>query len=99
MTDSRRNADHLKQEKLRLAEFVEKGVEDLRNFCLPGAAMQINELGIQINQQKEENTNLQQQITELRKENSQLQQLLIICNKKLGALEEAVGSYGPKTKK
>jgi len=82
-----------------MAEFVDKAVEEIRGLCLPAAAMHLQELGIAINQQKEENVLLQQQITEMRKENSQIQQMMILCNKRLGALEEAVGSYGPKTKK
>jgi hypothetical protein len=82
-----------------MAEFVDKSVEDLRTYCLPGAGAQVQELAILINQQKDENTILQSQITEMRKENSQIQQLLIMCGKKLTQLEESVGNYGPKNKK
>jgi hypothetical protein len=72
---------------------------ELRTVVGGGCLTKLKELNIEILNQEEENMKLSKDCSDMKKECSQLQQLMIMVGKRLGNLEAAVGSYGPKSGK
>jgi septal ring factor EnvC (AmiA/AmiB activator) len=88
----------LRAERAALVDYTDRFFYDLKNDLMSGALQRLKELNISINNQKDENANLQKEIVSLKKEMSQTQQLVIMVNKRLTNVEEAVGRYDRKNK-